>query len=407
MRLFKLTFACALYGASLAAPPPAGGSAPRPASENPRQQQQPAPTPAQPTPQPSPTPPPVRPAPAKGETVDEDEVLNVETSLVNVLFNAIDRDRRFVTTLRREDVRVFENDGPQELATFQHETNLPLSIAILLDVSNSLEVALPDEKEAALRFINSVLRQGRDKVAVISFSGTPVIEQDLTDDAAALRRAVGRVEIEPQPSDDEVFDYVTGERAATVPAVVEEVGLRGSTALWDSVWATATEMMSQTPPAARRAVIVLTDGDDRISRVKREEAVEAAVKANTTVYAIGFEPSCDGCKLEKSSLRKLSEQTGGRAFFPASLDEFVAAFGQIEHELRTQYVLSYSPTDKTRDGSYRRIRIEVASPELQKQKIKLSYREGYFALPPRPRTEARERAPQQRLKRPPRRPKKR
>lgn len=409
MRFRTPIFALAAALLLLAAPPRAeigrARAGANPAGQQPSQQPTPPPAPLL-TPQPTPTPTPAQ-TPARPETVDEDDVLHVETSLVNVLFNAVDRDRRYVTTLRREDVRVFENDEPQEVTAFQHETNLPLSIAIVIDVSNSLEYALPDEKEAALRFINSVVRPGRDRVAVISFSGTAVVEQDLTDDTAALRRGVERVEIEPQPTHEEVAAYQVGERAAVVPAEVEEEGLRGSTALWDAVWATATEMMSQTPPAARRAVIVLSDGDDRVSRVKREAAVEAAVKAGTTVYSIGFEPSCGDCKLEKDSLRKLSEQTGGRAFFPESAHDIGNAFGQIEHELRTQYLLSYVPSNRARDGSFRRIRLEITNPELRRQKIKLSYREGYFALPPRPRPARLADAPtQQRLKRPPRRPRK-
>ena len=374
------------------------------------QQQPPAPllTP-QPTPTQTPTQTPAQ-APARAGEVDEDEVLSVETNLVNVLFNAQDRGGSYVTTIRREDVRVFENDVPQEITAFQHETNLPLSVAILIDVSNSLEYSLPDEKEAALRFINSVVRRGRDRVAVVSFSGTAVVEEDLTDDTEALRRAVDRVRIEPSPTRDEMAAYDAAERAATVPADMEEAGLRGSTALWDSVWATATEMMAQTPPSARRAVILLSDGDDSTSRVRREAAVEAAVRAGTTIYSIGFEPfrgDCD-CKLEKDSLRKLSEQTGGRAFFPESAEEIGIAFGRIEHELRTQYLLSYAPTNRARDGSFRRIRVEVTNPELRKQKLKLTYREGYFALPPRPRSaRPADAETQRRLKRPPRRPRRR
>jgi Ca-activated chloride channel homolog len=370
------------------------------------------PTPQQPapllTPQPTPRPTPAR-TPAAPETVGEDDVLNVDTSLVNVLFNAVDRDRRYVTTLRREDVRVFENDAPQEVTAFQHETNLPVSIAILIDVSFSQAIPLPDEQQAAKRFVNSILRPGRDEVAVVSFAGTATVEQDLTDDAEALRRAIDGVAVELAAEKDEFYEYQQGERAEVAPAKNDLFGLPGSTALWDAVWAASTELMARAPRNARRAMIVLSDGDDSSSRVRREEAVEAAVRANTLVYAIGFEPDCDGCRLDKKALRRLAEQTGGSAFFPERAADFNTAFGQIEHELRTQYLLSYVPANRERDGSFRRIRLEIVNRELQKQKIKLAYREGYYALPPQPRPPRR--APEadgtlQRLKRPPRRPRK-
>ena len=383
---------------------------PRPAPPPPQQQRvTPTPSPEpllapQPAPQQSP-----RPTPARPEAVDEDEVLNVDTSLVNVLFNAVDRDRRYVTTLRREDVRVFENEVPQEVTAFQHETNLPISIAIVIDVSFSQVIPLPDEQQAAKRFVESILRPGRDEVAVISFAGGATVEQDLTDDADALRRAIDNVVIEPQADDTTNYEYHMGEKAAVPPAQNDFFGLPGSTALWDAVWATSTELMARAPRNARRALVVLSDGDDRTSRVRRGEAVEAAIKANTVVYAIGFKPDCDDCKLEKKELRRLAEETGGRAFFPEAAADFNAAFGQIESELRTQYLLSYVPANRARDGSFRRIRLEIADRELQKQKIKLAYREGYYALPPRPRAARRPNDPaqtQQRLKRPPRPPRK-
>ena len=380
---------------------------PAPAQQQPSQQQpqqQPAPLL---TPQPTPSPK----TPARPETVGEDDVLNVETSIVNVLFNTVDRDRRYVTTIRREDVRVFENDVPQEITAFQHETNLPISIAILIDVSFSQIIPLPSEQQAAKRFVESILRPGRDEVAVLSFAGSTTVEQDLTDDAESLRRAIDGVVIEVIADKDEFYEYQQGERAEVVPVKNDLFGLPGSTALWDAVWATSTELMARAPRNARRALIVLSDGDDTSSRVRREDAVDAAIKANTVVYSIGFKSDCDGCRFDKKALRRLAEQTGGRAFFPETAADFNAAFGQIEHELRTQYLLSYVPANRERDGSFRRIRLEITNPDLRKQKIKLTYREGYYALPPHPRPARRAPAPdadgtQQRLRRPPRPPRK-
>jgi VWFA-related protein len=367
------------------------------------------PTPAQPqgTPQTDATP---KPSPTATPKQPEDEdVLSVETNLVNVLFNAVDKDRRFVTTLTRDDVRVFENDVPEQISHFERETALPLSLAILVDVSGSQKVTLVDEQIAAREFVDSVLRPGKDRAAIVSFTGTATVEQDLTSDRDALHLAITRLKAVPPSTQEEARVYRQGEHAEVVPEVVEELGLPGSTALWDAVWATSHEMMSETPPNARRAIIILSDGDDTSSRVKREEAAAEAVKANTTVYAIGVEPVCEepdaDCRFEKGALRKVSEATGGQAFIPEDSTQLRAAFTEIEQELRTQYLISYSPTNKARDGSWRRIRIEIVNNKLRDQKIKLSYREGYFASPPRT-TPPTPRAPEQRLKRPPRKPRK-
>ncbi|HVG28400.1 MAG TPA: VWA domain-containing protein [Pyrinomonadaceae bacterium] len=350
--------------------------------------------------------PPASPTPA----ADDEEVLSVETSLVNVLFNAVDRDRRFVTTLRQEDVRVFENDAPQVVSVFQRETDLPVSLAVLVDVSWSQKVTLPDEAQAAGEFVDAVLRPNKDRAAVVSFTGTATVEQDLTSDRAALHRAIASLRVVPPADKDEAFVYQEGEKAEVVPEEVEQYGLPGSTALWDSVWATATDLMSATPENTRRAIIILSDGDDTTSRVKKEDAIDAALKANTIIYSIGVEPICEepdaDCHYEKGALRKVSERTGGRAFFPEDEQQLRAAFAEINQELRTQYLVAYSPTNKARDNTYRRIRIEIINPRLRDQKIKLTYREGYFAAPPAAVRPKPARAPQERLKRPPRRPRK-
>jgi VWFA-related protein len=410
--LFALLAASALSFGNFA--PPAGAQAASPQQPAPQQQtrtrerrvgEQRAP---QTTPRATPAPP--APPTPKSQAPEDDEVLSVETSLVNVLFNAVDRDRRFVTTLRQEDVRVFENDAPQTVSVFQRETELPVSLAILVDVSESQKVTLPDEEDAAGQFIDSVLRPDKDKAAVVSFTGTATVEQDLTGDRAALHRAIASLKAVPPADKDEASVYREGENAEVVPEKVEEYGLPGSTALWDAVWATAHEMMSATPENTRRAIIILSDGDDTSSRVKKEDAIDAALKANTIIYSIGVEPICEepgaDCRYEKGALRKVSERTGGRAFFPEDEQQLRAAFAEINQELRTQYLAAYSPTNKARDSTYRRIRIEIVNPRLRDQKIKLTYREGYFATPRQAAATKRARDPQERLKRPPRRQKK-
>jgi Ca-activated chloride channel family protein len=347
--------------------------------------------------------------PPKPASADDEEVLSVDTSLVNILFNAVDKDRRFVTTLTRDDVRVFENDVPQEVSVFQRETELPLSLAFLVDVSGSQEVTLVDEKIAARSFIESVLRPGKDNAAIVSFTGTATVEQDLTQDRQLLSDAITRLKVVLPPTDDEARVYQAGESAEVVPKEIDEYGTPGTTALWDAVWATSGEIMAHTPPQTRRAIIILSDGDDSgrpWSRLDRADAVSAAVKADTIIYAIGAEPDCPGhqsdCRLDKKALRRVAEETGGRAFFPKDDTELRAAFNEINQELRTQYLVSYTPTNKVRDGSWRRVRLDIVNKKLHDQKIKLSYRDGYFATPRSTPPPPHERAPEERLKRPPR-----
>jgi Ca-activated chloride channel homolog len=361
----------------------------------------PPPQPQQATPAQTPTPT-QTPMPTPSHAQEDEEVEQVETNLVNVIFNAADKNRRFVTTLRQEDVRIFENNEPQTISIFERETNLPLSLAILIDTSSSQARTLSDEKDAAHAFIDSVIRPDRDKAAIVSFTGDATIEQDLTGDRDSLHAAIDRVEIPEPATKDEEFLYERAEQEVARTGVDNNPGLRGSTAIWDAVWATATDMLSQTPERTRRAIILLSDGVDSTSRLKKEAAIEAVVGVNAVVYAIGIGDE----DFDEGALKKLSERTGGRAFVPEDEIELNAAFGQIQHELRTQYLISYSPTNKARDNTFRQIRIDLVNPELRKQKLKLTYRNGYFARPPAAARVKTERPPKARLTRPRRPPKK-
>jgi Ca-activated chloride channel family protein len=142
---------------------------------------------------------------------------------------------------------------------------------------------------------------------------------------------------------------------------------------------TAGEILSGTSNKTRRAIIVLSDGVDTSSRLERSEAIERAIKADTIIYSVGIGDSDNFEGVYADALRKLSEPTGGRAFFPEDDTDLPVAFAQIQKELRSEYWVAYSPTNKKRDGSYRRVKIEVINPELRKQKLQLNYRQGYFA----------------------------
>lgn len=308
---------------------------------------------------------------------DDDDVLRVDTDLTNILLTAIDKERRFITTLRREDLRLTENGAAQEISIFQRETELPLSLAILIDASESQKGVLRDEKAAALTFLESVIRPDRDRAAIVSFTGISVLEQSLTNDTGRLQRAVNRVEI-VLPRDTVENGVEAGSSSSVSP--LDEEDAVGYTGVWDAIWGTTNEVLAHTPERTRRAVILLSDGDDTSSQTKKQEAIDFAVKHNVVVYSIGIrDPEFPDGKLDTDALRKVSEKTGGRAFFPRSETELRAAFTQIQDELRSQYLVAYSPTNKLRDGSYRQVRIEVVNPELRKQKLSLLYRQGYYA----------------------------
>lgn len=317
-----------------------------------------------PTPTPTPTP----------ETVvAEDDVIKVDTEVVNVLFTAQDRNRRLLTDLKQEDVKLFEDGQQQEIVAFGRQVDLPLSLAILIDTSSSQERTLPEEKSAAKSFIESFVRPAKDEVAIISFTGESTLEQGMTNNVARLQRAIDRVQFVP-PS-----GYVGGGVVVGTPPISGgNQAVQGSTAIWDAIWITSDEILGAAPDKTRRAIILLTDGVNTSGRKKLDEAVQAAIKSEAVIYAIGIGDNFyDG--VDESALRKISERTGGRAFFPGDESELRKAFQQIQVEMRSQFLIAYEPTNQKRDGSYRKIEIQIANPELAKQKVVLTHRQGYFA----------------------------
>lgn len=310
-------------------------------------------------------------------TLGSDEVVRVETSLTNIFFTAADKQKRFVSNLKREDVRVLEDGAPQEIFTFQPNSDLPLSLAILIDTSGSEERTLPEEKAAARAFLESVMRPAKDEAAVVSFTGEVTLEQGLTGNIARLRRAIDQVEFVP-PSGYIGGGVVVG---GTPPISGTQQTLAGSTAIWDAIWATANELLTDSAEHQRRAIILLTDGQDTISQVHMQDAISRALKADALIYAIGIGDRYQ-FGINEGALKKITEGTGGRAYFPRNERELRDAFAQLERELREQYLIAYSPSNKTRDGSYRRVTIEILNPELRKENLRLTYRPGYFAKTP-------------------------
>ncbi len=315
-----------------------------------------------------------RPTPQRDETLDDDDVERIETDLTNVLFTAVDKSRRFVTTLKQDDIRVLEDGVEQKVTTFQRETDRPLSLAILIDCSASQERTLPEEKSAAQRFVDTVIRASKDEVAVLTFTGDATLEQGLTGSAVRVRRAIDRVEFTP-PS-----GYIGGGVLVGTPPISGDNQARaGSTAIWDAIWVTSREVLSESSDKTRRAIILLSDGVDTSSRLKLQEAVDSALKADAIIYAVGIGDSFSFEGVDEGSMRKISERTGGRAYFPRNEDDLRSAFAQIQEDLRSQYLIAYSPSNKTKDGSFRKVQIDIVNPELKKQQMRLTYRQGYFA----------------------------
>lgn len=313
------------------------------------------------------------PSPRDEVPQESDEIVRVETNLTSIFLTAADKHKRFINTLKKEDIRVLEDGQVQDVFTFQQNLDIPLSIAILIDTSASEERTLPEEKAAAQTFLEAVLRPGRDEAAVVSFTGEVTLEQGFTGSIDRLRRAIQRVEFVP-PS-----GYIGGGVVVGTPPISDRnQTLVGSTAIWDAVWVTSKDLLVEAADNTRRAIILLTDGVDTSSQEKMSEAVARAQKADALIYTVGIGDSY-GFGVDEGSLRKISEQTGGRAYFPRSERELRDAFAQIQRDLREQYLLAYSPSNKARDGSYRRIQIELINPELRKQNVKLNHRAGYFA----------------------------
>ncbi len=316
-------------------------------------------------------------SPSPEVVIDDDEVLQIETEVVNVLFTATDNNRKFITDLKQTDIKILEDGKEQEIFAFYRQVDLPLSLAILIDVSASQERTLPQEKDAAKAFVEDVIRPDKDEVAIVSFTGETTLEQGMTSNIPRLRRAIDRVEFVP-PSGYLGGGVVVGGRTGTPPISGRNQTAQGSTAIWDAIWVTSDEVLSVSPDRTRRAIILVSDGINTFGRKRLDDAVNAANRAEAVIYCVGIGDNFYG-GVDEGSLRKIAERTGGHAYFPREESDLRKAFAQIQLEMRSQFLVAYSPTNEKKDGTYRKIEIQTANPELAKQKVKLTHRQGYFA----------------------------
>jgi Ca-activated chloride channel homolog len=282
---------------------------------------------------------------------------------VSVLFTAMGKDKKLITSLKAEDIRVSADGVPCNVLYFKRQSDLPVFIAVVVDTSASQETVLPKAKVAAFVFVRGMIVPGVDKAAVVSFARDTTLEQEMTDDLTKLHDAIARLKFVNPLSDP---GALTGNNPA-------------ETGIWDAVWVASRDVMSRSLGTGRRVMLLVTDGVDTSSRVKLSEAVESALQSEVVVYAVGFGDKKNYDGVDKSPLRKLAEQTGGRAFFPKKVEDLTEIFTEISEELRSQYVVTFAPAFVARDGSLHKLRIEVVNHGLREQGVELAYPQGYYA----------------------------
>ncbi|HXX00769.1 MAG TPA: VWA domain-containing protein [Candidatus Acidoferrales bacterium] len=269
--------------------------------------------------------------PAQGSDSADEPVtkITINPTEVNVVFTVTDKHGKRVTDLKQADFRIVDdNKAPAEIHSFRAETNLPLQVGLLIDASNSVRDRFKFEQESAIEFLNQTVRPHYDLAFVVGFDVTPEVTQDFTDNTEALAHGV------------------------------HELRPGGGTALYDALYFACRDKLLKAPKitAVRRAIILLSDGEDNQSHVTREEAIEMAQRAEAIVYTISTNVSGTKGSGDKV-LERIADATGGRAFFPFQIRDVANAFAEIQDELRSQYSVAYKPADLKYDGHYRTIEI--------------------------------------------------
>ena len=321
---------------------------------------------------PSPDAAPVSHAPAAPEEDKSVATFKLQVNLVDLFFTVKDKNNNLVPHLNKNDCTVFEDKQPQTFKSFVAENNLPLTLGILLDTSGSQQRVLPLEQEAGSQFLERVLK-AKDEAFLLSFDVNVDLLQDFTNSPRLLARAMNKAEINTAGGNGAAG--MPGAGGGTVPTIGDPKG----TLLYDAIYLAANEKLTQ--ESGRKAMIILTDGDDQGSRTKIGEAIAAAQKSNVIIYVIliadtGFYGGWGYNGY--SAADKMSKETGGRLINVGNngkkLEE---AFAQIEDELRTQYVATYTPTNAKLDGTFRHLSLECHGDGL-----KVQVRKGYFAPSP-------------------------
>lgn len=296
------------------------------------------------------------------EPLPADATLKVSTEVVNVYAIVKDKKGRLIPTLNREDFELTEDKAPQQIRYFSRETETPLTLGMMVDTSPSQGRVLQTEKEEAKTFIRQVLRP-KDLAFVLHFDLEVELLQNFTSDARLISSAI-----------DETV--INGGGQGPTPGTFPTSRLAGGTHLYDAVYLAATELLKH--EIGRKVLILLTDGEDQGSKLKLGDALEAAQKADVIIYSVDivdrafYFGQMAGYRGD-SVLKKLSEETGGRVIQVNRQGDAAAAFKEIAAELRTQYLLGYTPSHTQHDGSYRKIQVRTRAPDY-----KVQARRGYY-----------------------------
>jgi Ca-activated chloride channel family protein len=278
----------------------------------------------------------------------DDSIITIKKRVdeVNVLFIATDRHGKFVRNLNEKDFAILDDHKPpQSIVNFRRETDLPIELGLLIDTSGSVRGRFDFEQDAAVSFLQSTVRPNFDKAFVVGFNGHSQMMQDFTDNAALLSAAVHRMQD------------------------------GGGTALYDAIYRACHDNLikDHEDHPSRRAIVVVSDGEDNQSDFSEAQAIEMAQRAEVIIYAISTDDSGLILRGDKV-LQRIADATGGRAFFPYKMKDIKNSFAAIEDELRSQYIISYHPADFEANGHFRPIEITALKKDLQ-----VRSRRGYYA----------------------------
>ena len=305
------------------------------------------------------------------------------SSTVSVYFTARDKDKNLVPTLNKDDIQLLEDGISQRIAALDNPDEVQVTLSVLIDVSPSQEQNISTVRQAATSLVNSVLRPGKDRALLATFTEEVKVEQGETGNLQLIQSAIQSFKFEP-PLRDSHGHLV----------VVDGQGRRATrTALWDSVWIFCEYILPQSDRRARQVIVVFTDGDDNASQKTRQDAAARAVKSNALVYIIriGTEQGFTllyrpGANADfNSRLEEMPKATGGRLYWMYSTKDekgLASAIDQIGSEVRNQYRISYTPTRDGRKGQYRKLEIKLA-PAKRSGGIKadISHQRGYYVDP--------------------------
>jgi VWFA-related protein len=296
---------------------------------------------------------------------DAGEPIKVDVDVVNLYCAVRNKQNALIGNLEKTDFTLAEDGTRQEIKYFTRETDLPLTIGLLVDVSNSQRNLIEIERRAASSFFSSVLKK-KDVAFLISFGADSDLLEDITGSPRALQEGLNRMKLN---------GGFAGINSGPVPTMNKARG----TVLYDAVYLAANDMLSK--EVGRKAIVLITDGEDEGSQLSMKAAIEAAQKADSIIYGVlyvdrqfygGYNMGYSG----ESVLKQMAEETGGRLFQVDRKNNLDMIFDQIQQEMRTQYAIGYTPTNGKKDGSFRKIDLHTSTKDL-----KVQVRKGYYALP--------------------------